>query len=98
MAPEATVSLSRPAREDLDGIWDYIARDSPGAADRFVHRIVTRCQSYAHQPQLGESRDDLLTGCRMFSVGSYVVYYRASSNGIQLLRILHGARHVDRLS
>jgi plasmid stabilization system protein ParE len=32
--------LKTPAAEqDLFAIWDYIARDSPNAADRFLQRI-----------------------------------------------------------
>ncbi|MGD9720250.1 MAG: type II toxin-antitoxin system RelE/ParE family toxin [Pirellulales bacterium] len=31
---------------------------------------------------------------RRFSVASYVVYYRAVSEGIQILRVLHGSRDI----
>ncbi len=33
--------------------------------------------------------------CRHFSVGQYVIYYRPVADGIELIRILHGARSVD---
>lgn len=91
------VFYSGPARRDLDGIWDYIAQDNPDAADDFIDRLTTRCGSYARQPKLGESRSHVVSGSRAFSVGSYVVYYREVSNGIELIRVLHGARDVGRL-
>ena len=56
------VFYSGLARRDLDGIWDYIAQDNPDAADDFIDRLTARCESYARQPQLGESRDNILPG------------------------------------
>jgi plasmid stabilization system protein ParE len=36
----ARVVVSDPARDDLDGIWDYLARDaSPEIADLVVARL-----------------------------------------------------------
>ncbi|MEQ9588055.1 MAG: type II toxin-antitoxin system RelE/ParE family toxin [Parvibaculaceae bacterium] len=91
------LKISEQAMADLDGIWDYIADDNPVAADRLLDRINAHCQSYAHQPELGEARPELGSSLRSFSVGMYVVYYRATSEGIEVARVLHGARDVDRL-
>jgi toxin ParE1/3/4 len=72
------IQKSRAASIDLDNIWSYIATDNPDAADTLLRRIFSRCQSYAYQPRLGESRPDLGREVRCFSVGSYVVYYKTS--------------------
>jgi plasmid stabilization system protein ParE len=29
-------------------------------------------------------------------VGLYVIYYRSTANGIEIVRVLHGARDVER--
>ena len=91
------VSVSSGANLDLDQIWTYIATDNPSAADRFLDHLGVRCQSYANQPQLGELRPELGRNFRCFTVGNYVVYYRPTSDGIELARGLHGARDVQRL-
>ena len=91
------IFYSGPARRDLDEIWDYIAANNPNAANKFIDKIVKAAQSYANQPRLGEARFDLMPDCRHFSVGQYVIYYRPVVDGIELIRILHGARSVDNL-
>ena len=91
------IFYSGPARRDLDEIWDYIAADNPIAANKFLDKILKAAQSYANQPRLGEARFDLMPDCRHFSVGQYVIYYRPVVDGIELIRILHGARSVDDL-
>ncbi len=39
--------------EDLLDIWLHIARDNPGAADRQLDRIDSRCRLYASHPEMG---------------------------------------------
>ena len=93
----ARVSQSPLACRDLDTIWEYIASDNPVAADDFIDRIAEKCECYAHQPEMGELRSDLLPGIRQFVVGTYIIFYRTVDEGIELIRVLHGARDVDRL-
>ena len=40
------VKVSRPAKNDLDEIWLYIAQDNLEAADRFVDSITDRFKNY----------------------------------------------------
>ncbi|MBI3696347.1 MAG: type II toxin-antitoxin system RelE/ParE family toxin [Acidobacteria bacterium] len=51
----------------------------------------------AGMPGIGRSRDDLKTGWRSFPAGSYVIYYRETKTGIEILHIVHGARDLDAL-
>lgn len=90
------VLISEQAREDLAGIWAFVAADNSVAADRTVDKISDHCLSYAHQPKLGEGRPNLGNSIRCFSVGMYVIYYRNAEDGIEVVRVLHGARDVDR--
>ena len=91
------VYKSAAASIDLDNIWFYIASDHPVAANAFLRRIFARCQSYARQPQLGESREELGRDVRCFSVERYVVYYKPITDGIELIRVLHGYRDIQQL-
>lgn len=91
------VHKSRAAEIDLDNIWYYIAADNPDAAGAFLYRLLARCQSYANQPGLGESRPELGREVRCFSVEKYVVYYKPIAEGIELIRVLHGARDIQQL-
>ncbi|MBL8809810.1 MAG: type II toxin-antitoxin system RelE/ParE family toxin [Planctomycetaceae bacterium] len=89
--------ITESAQADLDQIWLFIARDNPIAADQFVERLISRCHSYANQPLLGERRPELGPDIRCFSAGSYVVFYLPMADGVQLARVIHGARDVHEL-
>ena len=43
-------------------------------------------------PDMGRLREDLSAGLRSFSVGNYVIFYRPMKGGIEIARVLHGAR------
>ncbi len=91
------VRQSRLAAADLLELWVHIARDDVAAADRLLDRIDEVCTRLAASPDLGRSRDELATGLRSFPVARYVIFYRARAGGIELARVLHGARDLDLL-
>jgi plasmid stabilization system protein ParE len=47
------------AVQDLNEIWEYVASDSPDAADQFVEEIYQTIQSLVPFPFVGHSRPDL---------------------------------------
>ena len=87
--------FSPRAERDLDGILNYIARDKPDAAVRFVARIRETCARLGDFPELGELCADLAPGLRMFCVGNYVVYYTSGAHAIRVERVLHAAQDDD---
>ena len=93
----AVVRRSPLAEQDYRDIWRYIAADNPGAADRLLRRIDSKLELYAQNPALGTARDGLAPGLRSFPVGNYLVFYRIVLQGIELVRVLHGARDVKAL-
>ncbi len=58
--------FSPMAVEDLDGIVEYIARDNPPAAVRFVEALKEKCYTLARFPLLGTSRERITKGCGRF--------------------------------
>lgn len=88
---------TEPAKRDLAEIWLYIALDSPGAADHLVDTIDEKLKMLEENPRLGTTRDDLLPSVRAYGVGSYLLFYKQIPAGIELLRVLHGARTLRRL-
>ena len=89
--------FSPMAVEDLEGILEYIARDKPAAAIRFVEMLEEKCNTLARFPLLGASRDQLAKGLRVFLVGNYAIYYRPEADSVRIERVLHGARDADAL-
>jgi toxin ParE1/3/4 len=46
----------------------------------------------AGQPEMGQRRDDMRRDLRAFSMRPYVILYYPSTDGIHVVRIVHGAR------
>ena len=90
------VTRSSQAEIDLEGILDYLDSQSTQAADRFAQRFDENCDLQAAYPQLGANAEELAPGLRYFTAGNYVVFYRPVTDGIEIIRILHGARDLPR--
>ena len=82
------------AEEDLINIWVYIAQNNPAAADRMLDELDAKCLLLADNPQLGPARPDIATDLRHFPVGSYLILYREIAEGIEVVRVSHGARRL----
>jgi toxin ParE1/3/4 len=84
--------VSDAASADLEEIWTFIAQDDADAADRLIRTIVSRFPTLASMPHLGRHREELAARLRSFPVGNYVIFYRPMNSGIEVVRVLHGAR------
>jgi toxin ParE1/3/4 len=88
---------SPQAREDLIGIGAYIASYNETAAERLINRIEKRMRLLAKFPHSGTQRPDLAPGLRCVSVRKYILFFRPIEGGIELVRVLHGARDYESL-
>jgi toxin ParE1/3/4 len=88
-----TVTRSRQAEDDLLEIWRYIADTNPRAADDVLSRIENAVDLLARNPLMGPARPDLRKDLRYFASGHYLILYRALEDGIDLVRVIRGARH-----
>ena len=89
--------LAAQAQIDLDEIWLFIAEDNPAAADRFHDQLLSKFLILAEHPLIGHAREELRPNMRSFPVGRYVVFYRDSSEHIEIVRVLHGARDIENI-
>jgi len=80
---------------DLTAIWDFIARDNVRAADSLLVRIEAAFNMLAANPLAGRARDDLAPAIRSFPVGNYIIFYLPRSDGIEVVRVLHGRQDID---
>jgi toxin ParE1/3/4 len=97
MSGKSRVLRTRRARQDLIEIWCHIGRDDPAAADRQLDRIDARCALLAKHPQLGPERADIRPGLRYLVVERYVILYRMVEGGVEIVRVVHGARNLPNL-
>lgn len=87
------------AARDLDEIFDYIAIEGgrPATAEKLIRDIGAKCQIYAAQPGMGTARPDLGEDLRVLSHKRYVIVFRPLADGIEILRVVDGARDYPHL-
>ena len=87
------VIFSARSRTDFEQIVRYIARDDPGAAERFGLKLIAQAELLADAPEMGP-RLPHRPSTRFFPVGSYVIIYRldAGLRAVRILRFWHAAR------
>lgn len=89
--------LRPEAVADLESIGDYVATDNPARAASFVRALKAVCQRLAETPGMGAAREMLRPGLRMFPVRGYLIFYTPTDDGVEVIRVLSGARDIDAL-
>jgi toxin ParE1/3/4 len=85
--------VSDDAQLDLDEIFVYWAnRASLETADRVVDRITERFWLLGEHPDAGKPAGNIAAGVKCFPAGKYLIYYRKTRRGTDILHIFHGAR------
>ncbi len=89
--------VSKGAARDLDEIFLYWAeRAGLRVADRLADSITDRLWILSEHPDAGRPSEDIAAGVRCFPAGKYLIYYRKTRSGIDILHIFHGARDQKR--
>ncbi|AGA25380.1 type II toxin-antitoxin system RelE/ParE family toxin [Singulisphaera acidiphila] len=90
------------ADADLDHQANDLAREaSLDTALRFYDAARTTFEKITQNPGIGQRRDSLdprLTGLRVWRVEGfekYLIFYRPGDAGVDIIRVLHGARDID---
>ena len=90
------------ARQDLVDIFRYYAREAGfRVARRFFAQVDATLTRLAGMPGIGthyEHDHPALAAVRYFPISrfrSYVIFYRPVTDGIEIIRVLHGARDID---
>jgi plasmid stabilization system protein ParE len=87
--------LTPAARGDLEEIVDFIAKDSPDAAQRVRREMRDSMRKLARTPEMGHFRRDLCDEpLRFWQVYSFLIIYRPETRPLQILRVLRAARDV----
>lgn len=86
---------SSAADRNIDEQLVYLARQSHELAARFLEAIEQTLQRLAELPDRGFSWES--SGIRVWAVrgfGNHLIFYRPIEDGIEIIRVLHGARNV----
>jgi toxin ParE1/3/4 len=105
MTPEPRrTHVSRAAVRDFDDIDEYLAAQGGlDLAERFNRAAQETFRFLLRLPGLGVANDfgnPELAGLRMQPVRrfrNYLIFYRPTEDGIDIVRVLHGSRDLDAL-
>lgn len=87
-----TIAWTAKARQDLTDIYGYLAPRNLAAARRMQAVVRAKVGALETAPLMG--RAGRIAGTRELAVTGtpYVVAYRIAPSGVQVLRVIHGAR------
>jgi toxin ParE1/3/4 len=86
----AEYRLSPKAQRDLDGIFDYtVERWGLLQALRYTDLIEAACARLANAPLQSQDCAVIRPGFRRRNVEQHAIYFRQTSYGIAVIRILH---------
>ncbi len=94
----ARLIVSPQANADLIAIADWIMRDNPSAAERWVDAISQVFELLASHPLSGERCHTIKRRpLRRYVLGNYVIYYQAHLDGVDIIRVIHAARQHEQI-
>jgi len=89
------------ALRDLTKNGRYLAKENPLVAERFLVAAERTFGELARHPHLGRERHfQRRTGMRSWRVDGfddYLIFYRPILDGVEIYRVIHGARDLGRL-
>jgi toxin ParE1/3/4 len=90
------------ADQDIDGQAGYLMQEAGlETALRFYDATAVTFENLARMPGMGEQRETAnprLAGLRVWRIEGFpnqLIFYRPIEGGIEIIRVLHGARDID---
>ena len=56
-----------------------------------------KIKTLAKNPLMGRARDELSDDLRSWPIKPYIVFYLPLSDGVEVVRVLHGSRDIENL-
>lgn len=90
------IRMTASANADVRSIARWIARDSVDNAVNWTFELDDKLQKLLETPGSGTDRSDLRPGMRSSPFGQYLIFFKPFRYGIQVIRVIHGARDYTR--
>jgi len=91
------VNWTAPALDDLDGIFEFIARDAPSYAQSFVQKIMESTERLEDFPLSGrpapEAKNDEIR--EVIFQGYRILYWIVNNDRIDIIAVVHGSRDLS---
>ena len=89
--------IAPAAINDLKDIYQYGLRQwGQAQSDSYLLGIKNQFWLLTEQPLMGAERPELLPDIRSLPIESHTLFYRVTSNKVEIIRILHGRQDPQR--
>lgn len=93
----AEYRLTPAAERDLESIWTHTLHQwGAGQADRYTELLTAAFAELAQSPKTATACDHIRPGYRRRSVERHMIYFRITTYGIAVVRILHDRMDIQR--
>lgn len=91
------IEWTEPALGDMQGIRDYISKDSPYYATRFIERVFEHVEKLADFKEIGRrvpeagDRQDI----RELIFQGYRIIYLVGNATVKIIAVIHGSKNLS---
>lgn len=91
------IVIAPAAKTDLKDIYQYGLRQwGQTKSERYLENIKEHFWTISKQPLIGIDRSDLLAGARSLPIESHTLFYRVTTDTLEIIRVIHGRQDPQR--
>ena len=95
--PTHQLVIAPAAKADLKEIYQYGLRQwGQAQSDSYLENLKDHFWSLTEQPLMGVERPELLPGLRTLPIESHALFYRVTTDTVEIIRVLHGRQDPQR--
>lgn len=95
--PAYTLVIAPAAKADLKDIYQCGLRTwGQIQSDSYLENLKEHFWSLTEQPLMGVERPELLPGARSLPIESHTLFYRVTTDTVEIIRVLHGRQDPQR--
>ena len=89
--------IAPAAKNDLKDIYQYGLRQwGKVQSESYLSTIKNQFWLLTQQPLIGTERPELLPDTRSLPIKSHTLFYRVTTNKVEIIRVLHGRQDTKR--
>ena len=95
--PAHQLVIAPAAKADLKEIYQAGLRQwGQAQSDSYQENLKGHFWSLTEQPLMGVGRPELLPGARSLPIESHTLFYRVTTDTVEIIRVLHGRQDPQR--
>ena len=95
--PAHQLVIAPAGKADLKGVYQYGLRQwGQTQSDSYLENLKDHFWSLTEQPLMGVERSELLPGIRNLPIESHALFYRVTTDTVEIIRLLHGRQDLQR--